>query len=255
MAAYDSYVWDMTTNTVTPTNTYPMVNADTLQPTGETIAVGLDTHFPRHPNPGSMNVVLAYDPATSTSSPFYSTGDLALFGAKFIQNGERVVYYGFSGSVPRYSYTMVERSGAVVGNLTDPNISDVIGWQDGIIYLSGTPGGSQTLNVLNTRTAGTPPSAVWSSAPGVPPLQFLETPSNMNSTGPFTAWNHLAGSVSLPPAPPPSGPATALSVRLMASCGGKSITKASWDIQARVRAAPIGSIQLDMVCHSRPASQ
>src|SRR5205814_2479775 len=162
---YDSYVWDMTSNTVTPTNAYPMINADTLEPTSETLSVGLDTHFPRNANPGSMNIMLAYDPTTSTSIPFHNTGDLALFGAKFMQNGERVVYYGFSGAVPRYSYTMVERSGAVVGKLADPNISDLIGWQDGVLYLSGTPGGPQTLNVLNTRTAGAAPSTLWTGDP------------------------------------------------------------------------------------------
>lgn len=207
---YDSYVWDTSTNVVTKTNAYPMVNADTLEPTGETVATGIDMQLAANANPGATNVLLAYDPATGMSAPFYTTSAVVMTTAKFIQNGERIVYSGFIAPSPQRHYTVVERSGTVVGDLTDPTISNLIGWQDGLIYVSNPVGGAQSLNVLNTRNGlNSPPDIAWTAAPGTPPLQLLETPTNMNSTGPFTAWAHL-GQTSVPqPISTPTGQPTA----------------------------------------------
>ncbi|HLY29321.1 MAG TPA: hypothetical protein VKQ72_23450, partial [Aggregatilineales bacterium] len=224
---YDTYAWDTSAHTVAATNAYPMVNADTLETTGETVAVGADSRFPANTNPGATNVLLAYNSATGTSAPFYTTNAVSMVDAKFIQNGERIVYSGVNPPTPQRHYTVIQRDGTMVGDLSDPNISDVIGWQDGVIYLSGAPGAAQTLYILNTRTGlSTPPEVAWTGTAGAASLRLLQTPGNMNSTGPFTAWAQLAQTAQVVPTLVPSTPQPAASGggRIVFPAGATSVS-------------------------------
>src|SRR5258708_33665296 len=62
--------------------------------------------------------------------------------------------------------------------------------------------------VLNRRTGlSTPPDIAWTGTPGAAPLRLLQTPTNMNSTGPFTAWAQLAQTAQpMPTLAPPTSP-------------------------------------------------
>jgi chitinase len=208
----DSYVWDMSANTVTAAPTYHPLAGDVFDPTGETLMTSGDS-------------LLAYDPTTGKNIPFYSyaaQGQGALLGPRFIQNGELIGYsslYTVSEPDPTNpgtgqmqgleTFTVVDRSGMLVGVLPDPHVRDAIGWQDGLIYLSAAETKPYTLKILNTRNglAATPTVFQAGGIAGLPPSELLKAPNIMNSTGPIKPWGQLTAS----PTPVSGCPAPQLS--------------------------------------------
>ncbi len=207
---YPNFTWNITTGQITPNSAYPALGMDTLSDTGETISAASDPRFPTCGEPCSMflvsNVLNAYDPASSARFPFFNTADLSLFSPLFIQNGERILVAGSGrGEGAETRLAIIERSGNLVGYTPSGTAAEsMIGWQDGLLFMPPVvnPSGSPTLIVVNTRNGLERGTIVWQGATGSQQVHLLQTPGNIQGTGPFTAWRQLAPSGA--PANPPA---------------------------------------------------
>jgi hypothetical protein len=171
-----SFVWDTTTSTVSPSIAYNTFGGDTLLMTGEYIVTMYDDAFAVSADPNAFpfiqfNTIQVYDPTLGGIFPFYSDGEASLYGARFVQNGERVATYGqrSDGS----SFLMVlERDGFWVGESGVPVLS-MQGVFNGLVFTTNDP--------------------VFAAAPGVTTLYYTETRAGLPATVGTPIWNSEAG--------------------------------------------------------------
>ncbi len=210
---YESYTWNTTTNTLTPDAAYPSLGTATLTTTGETISLTVDSRFPScNCSPFySTNALGVYDTATRSTFPFYTTADKLIYFVTFIQNGERVLAHLSGGENSNVDQLVIlERSGQVVATMPpEVKVGNVIGWQDGFLYMPilGDSSAAPQLLEVNTRTGANTGKVVWQGAPGSTVL-LLQTPGNMQPPKePFVEWKRLATAL-IQPTPIPNGPFT-----------------------------------------------
>jgi hypothetical protein len=234
---YDSYTWNVTTGQVRRDSAYPSLSTDTYVPTGETISAQIDARFPSCGEACgpffSGNVLSVYNPAVNGLFPVHTTRDAMLFRPVFIQNGERILF-GSSGpsNMDRADWSVLERNGTLVGNLPSGIIVDsVTGWQDGFLYLLTElgPSAAPQLVVVNTRDGLDLGTTVWTGAPGSQP-KLVQTPGNMQSTGPFVAWRQLA-----PPSTSVSAPESSTAALTV---GRQAIVNTTQGDKLRMRSGP-----------------
>ncbi|MBI5671655.1 MAG: SH3 domain-containing protein [Chloroflexi bacterium] len=253
---YDSYTWDLNTNTLTLNPAFPGLDADMLPATGETVMTLNDD---RLPNQGASfmffqaNSLHVYDPFAAARFPFYNAPAETLFSPEFIQNGELILVNASPASGETSQWRVVRRDGSVVGTLPASILmNDVAGVPDGFIYTTDTFNpGSTTLVHVNTRDgldAGVP---VWSSQAGASPvIAWAGGTSSTAAQAVYTAWAALAEPVYLPAGLAPAFVPTAALVspnQLAAATpvvegflavGGMAIVNTTEGDQLNVRAAP-----------------
>ncbi|RMG70976.1 MAG: hypothetical protein D6711_16270 [Chloroflexi bacterium] len=144
-ASLSSAQWDITTNTLQPTDRFPTIMADLEPRTGEIIYPMLDTQFRDrsadmfgmgfHQN--SVQVALP----NSVPFPFYVDENNNIDSAYFIQNGERILLQVTQIDGDSYgALTIIERDGVYAGLLPYENlwIDKIIGVGDGFIFSAAT---------------------------------------------------------------------------------------------------------------------
>jgi Bacterial SH3 domain len=237
---YDSYTWNISTGEVQRDLAYPSLATDTYAPTGETVSPTLDPRFPSCGDPCgpffSGNTLSVYTPAVNGIFPYYSANNLSLFRAVFIQNGERVIFGGSGPSTGDMAdWSVLDRTGALVGSLppVSGGLDSIIGWEDGLLYMPGilNPADPPQLYLVNTRDGLDQGTVVWTGKDGAQ-IRLVQTPGNMQFTGPFAPWKQL------------SAPTTALSVRDMPpnapvlTVGKLAIVNTTQGDKLRVRSGP-----------------
>jgi hypothetical protein len=214
-----SFVWDTTTSTVTPSVAYTTFG-DTLLMTGEFITNAFDPSFPTSTNPDAFpfvqfNTLQVYDPVIGGIFPFYAEAESSLYSARFVQNGERIAAAATRADGSS-ALLLLERDGTLLGETGAP-ISSLQGVFDGFVFTTmetpfvSTPGAT-ALYYTETR-AGLPATAgtwVWES-PTAEFASIVWTSDNF-ALGPDvpTPWAVLAAPLYAPSFPalgaPPIAP-------------------------------------------------
>jgi hypothetical protein len=121
---YPSYTWNLTSGSVTASDIYVSLDADTLPLNGEVVMSLSDSRFPNHTEAETgyplTNTLQVYDPASSARYPFYSSTAGSLFWPRFIEGGERIVAGIYDSAASDRSWQVLERSGVVSGSLGRP---------------------------------------------------------------------------------------------------------------------------------------
>lgn len=222
-----TYQWNITSGKLARSGAYPSnVDADTYDPTGETISAFPDA---RLPNCGCVcsamgtpsNALSVYDPTTKMHFPFFTAADATFLQPIFGEDGQLILVTAQGKASitallpsslpgPKYEFKMgtkttwvVSRAGRLVGKLsTELPVLQLqergfgrtyIGWQSGFLYLSNTSAKISLVNVntltglANMQFTG---SVVWETPENMH-LVFIPSPSTMTFKGPFTAWTKL----------------------------------------------------------------
>lgn len=168
---YPSFVWHITSNTVTPTLIYAGVQTDSFAPTGEVIMAVIDTRLNNSAENfryGQINALHVYDPLTSTRYPFYNAVDLWLFPPLFIQNGERILVGGSDATGTFVAWAVLERDGKLVGVLPIAHTTwEALGVGDGFIYLATDPtpdAPTVEVRLVNTREQINAGRMIWATS-------------------------------------------------------------------------------------------
>ncbi len=218
--SYDGFIWNITTNSVNPTDLYVTPDNDTLTLTGEMITTVSDTRFPNSSDPLTgfpvNNTLRVFQPVSGMRS--IVTSFTGMYNARFIQGGERVGFIQYQstpdGSTQQALYVL-ERSGAIVGPVQGAplvNITSLIGVLNGFLFTQGSSGrsGGTTLYYVETRATSGIFSAtpIWSSSLGANAQLVWISDSNPVGTDPFAAWGQISAPTVLPTAIPDSPPST-----------------------------------------------
>jgi hypothetical protein len=195
---YDSFAWNLDTNTLTKNAALAGLSGDTLDSTGEIIMPLSDTRLPSQPQLFTFgfqaNTLQVYSPANNLRFPFFNAFDQSLSAATFIQNGELILFSGASPTDTQTTWYVARRDGTLVGTLPKAiTMNDVHGVPDGFIYTTAdfTPG-AITLIYANTRgglNAGVP---IWTSEPGVQAIIAWVGTSVASAQTAYTPWAQLA---------------------------------------------------------------
>lgn len=252
---YDSYTWNLNTNTLTTNAAFPSLDADIFPATGETVMAFDDS---RLPNQGSSfmffqaNSLHVYDPIAGARFPFYNTATESLVMPHFVQNGELILVNAGTASGETDQWRLIRRDGSLVGTLsTAVTINDVAGVPDGFVYTTEAFNpGSTSLVFVNTRDgldAGVP---VWSSQAGASPNIAWVGANVPAAQSSYMAWGTLADPVYIPNAVIPAAVPTAAQlspsqllgetpvVRGFLAVGGLALVNTTEGDQLNVRANP-----------------
>ncbi len=200
---YDGYIWNITTNSVNPTDLYLTPDNDTLPQTGEMITTLSDERFPNSSDATTgfpvNNTLHVFQPESGERSVV--TAFTGMYYARFIQGGERVGFIQYqttgAGETLQVLYVL-ERSGAIAGpvqGVPAANITSLAGILNGFLFTQGGGGkeNGTTLYYVETRAAGSAFSGVpvWSSAVGVNARLVWASDSGPAGDGSFAAWGQI----------------------------------------------------------------
>ncbi|MBI1276752.1 MAG: SH3 domain-containing protein [Anaerolineaceae bacterium] len=214
-SALKAYDWKLDSNELQLNPVYTSLDSDRFNDTNEVIMVAADdrlenqkTAFPVF----QANSIQVYQAVTGARFPFFNLPDATLQTPRFIQNGERIMVDTATAD-GRYAWTVVDRSGAVVGTLpTAITLNEAKGTADGFVYTTDTfAPGARTLVYVNTRNglnAGVP---IWTSGANEQPVIVWagSTLVSAQSVGGriYTQWQQLAEPVYAPGSIPIIAPA------------------------------------------------
>ena len=197
----ESYVWNLLTNAVSPTNRYPSPTSDRFAPTGEIVMPTFNERLPNRletlPFPFQLNAIEVYDPSLGGRFPMFTVETWSFGATNFVQNGERILAAAFDVTSDNVQFPLLERNGALVSNLainTDSSQS-VRGTADGFVYTSNTTGAGGNLTALlyvQTRNAIGAPQLVWVAPAGIAP-HLVWAKDNRTGLLPtaYTPWQPL----------------------------------------------------------------
>lgn len=252
---YDSYTWNLDTNTLTTNAAFPSLDADVFPATGETVMAFSDDRLPNQSAEFiyfQANALHAYDPIAGARFPFYNAAAESLYSPRFVQNGELILTNASDASGETSQWRLIRRDGSLVGTLsTAVTINDVAGVPDGFVYTTEAFNpGSTSLVYVNTRDgldAGVP---VWSSQAGASPNIAWVGGNVIAAQASYMAWGTLADPVYIPnavipaivPNTAPVSPAQLLGetpvVRGFLAVGGLALVNTTDGDQLNVRANP-----------------
>ncbi len=213
-SALKAYDWKLDSNDLTLNPVFTSLDSDRFNDTNEVIMTAEDDRlqntkaaFPL----SQTNSIQVYEALTGARFPFLNLPDATLQSPRFIQNGERILVDTATAD-GRYAWTVVERSGTVVGTLpTAITLNEAKGVADGFVYTTDTfAAGARTLVYVDTRTglnAGVP---IWTSGAGEQPIIVWAgntTVSAQVASTTYAAWTQLAEPVYAPGSTPIIAPA------------------------------------------------
>lgn len=175
--------------------------SDLFVPTGERIALQLDTRFAQSPS-AEFNTVFLYEPIDRVNFPFFFSPNLNLQSVFFVQNGERILIHGQDAEMQDY-WLLIERDGSLVRPLRNIERTDLHGTAGGFIYTLSREDGTENRTELvnfNTRRPFSD-EVVWT---GEGHWHIVAVENGAMGYGAFRAWRPLAVPVySVPSATPP----------------------------------------------------
>lgn len=194
--------WNIDSNDLTFNPVYASLDSDRLAASGEVVMSLPDNRLSNQSADFPLfqaNSLQVFDPRTGGRYPFFNVPDASLQSPLFIQNGE-LILAETADSNGRFSWTVIQRDGTVVGMLSDSvNIIEARGVQDGFIYLSDTfQSGARTLIYVYTRDgldAGIP---VWTGLAGAEPVIVWAGSPIMAAQVAYVPWTQLAEPVYAP---------------------------------------------------------
>ncbi|MCA0458630.1 MAG: SH3 domain-containing protein [Chloroflexi bacterium] len=211
---FKAYDWTVDSNALTQNPIFTSLDSDRHAATDELVMTTADNRLANQAASFPFfqaNSLQVYETLTGARFPFFNLADATLQTPRFIQNGERVLVDTATAD-GRYAWTVIERSGAVVGTLpTVMTLNEVEGVGDGFVYTTDTfSPGARTLVYVDTRgglNAGVP---IWTSGAGELPLLVWAGSTSISvqsiSTT-YTAWSQLAAPVYAPGSTPIIAPA------------------------------------------------
>ncbi|MEP6984820.1 MAG: SH3 domain-containing protein [Chloroflexota bacterium] len=213
-SALKAYDWKIDTNDLTLNSVFTSLDSDRLSDTNEVIMTAEDDRLQNQKVSFPVfqaNSIQVYEELTGARFPFFNLPDATLQTPRFIQNGERILVDTATAD-GRYAWTVVERSGAVVGTLpTAITLTEAKGVADGFVYTTDTfAAGARTLVYVDTRTglnAGVP---IWTGKAGEQPLiewAGSTAISVQDASTTYGAWAQLAEPVYAPGSIPLIAPA------------------------------------------------
>ena len=213
-SALKAYDWKVDSNDLTLNPVYTSLDTDRFSDTNEVIMTAEDDRLQNQKVAFPVfqaNSIQVYEALTGARFPFFNLSDATLQTPRFIQNGERILVDSATAD-GRYAWRVVERNGAIVGNLpTAITLNEVKGVADGFVYTTDTfAAGARTLVYVDTRTginAGVP---IWTGVAGEQPIIVWAgntTISAQAASTTYTAWSQLAEPVYAPGSTPIIAPA------------------------------------------------
>lgn len=209
-----AYDWNVATNTLSLNSIFSSLDSDRFANTDEMVMTAADTRLENQQASFPFfqaNSLQVYEALTGARFPFFNRADATLQSPRFIQNGERILVDTATAD-GRFAWTVVERSGALVGTLpTAITITEVHGVADGFIYTTDAfAPGARTLVYVDTRSglnAGVP---IWTSGAGELPLIVWAGSTSISvqaAATDYVAWSQLADPVYAPGSTPLIAPA------------------------------------------------
>ncbi len=161
--ASEGYIWDIPTNTTTPTPRYTALDSDTFAPLNETVFISAsgDTQ-----QPNRITIISHNDEPISV----YADDSLGFFMPRFIQNGAYILTATYDNR-GRITYLLINRQGATRTWETNANaiITALRGTVDGWIYVADTiePGGGySTIYAVKAPFSPADSQVIFRSADG-----------------------------------------------------------------------------------------
>ena len=209
-----AYNWTVDSNALTLNPIFTSLDSDRYPATDELVMTAADNRLANQAASFPFfqaNSLQVYQTLTGARFPFFNLADATLQTPRFIQNGERVLVDTATAD-GRYAWTVIERSGAVVGTLpTVITVNEVEGVNDGFVYTTDTfSPGARTLVYVDTRgglNAGVP---VWTGGADEMPLLIWAGSTSISVQSiatTYTAWSQLAAPIYAPGSTPIIAPA------------------------------------------------
>jgi hypothetical protein len=171
----------------------PFPVADQFPPTGETLLIVPDAHFPAMPI-SPNNSLHVYDPTSQSRYPFYTADHIALMDAWFVQNGQRILLRGMQAG-GQGVWLLLERDGRVTRPFLPYDRRDIHGTTRGFLYLA--------LENEQTRLMGCDVEAIFSDRQywaDEGRWTIVHIKNIAETYGPFMLWAQLAEPITeLPP--------------------------------------------------------
>ena len=171
----------------------PAPPVDTFPPTGEILFIAPDDRFPALPG-FPNNTLYVYDPTLSAYYPFYTSDDLALTDAHFVQNGRLILLEGLTPQQMTV-WWLIQRNGRYWLPLLPGERRSIHGTADGFVYLRAQSDGNTTLVEVNLN-APFLDRVMWTDAGS---WEIVQVENQVYTYGPFLLWAQLTEPVRVNP--------------------------------------------------------